>query len=288
MLIELEKVLLDELPDLVMVYGDTNTTLAGALAAAKLHIPVAHVEAGLRSFNRQMPEEINRILTDHVSDFLFAPTRTAVRNLQHEGIEQGVYHMGDVMFDIALKVEKIVDQDEVLEKYGLNGDYILVTVHRAENTDHPDRLGAIIQALNELSGSCTVFFPIHPRTEKMAEKFGFEFSKNVKVHPPVSYKEMIVLEKNARLIITDSGGVQREAYFFKVPCIIPRNETEWVELVDSGWHRLAGADRQKIVSALIETLEAEDRPEWIAFLGEGDAAVRIANIFAGEGITASS
>ena len=278
MLIEIEKVLVSEKPDGVIVYGDTNTTLAGALAAAKLHIPVAHVEAGLRSFNKRMPEEINRVLTDHISDFLFAPTKTAVENLHNEGIEVGVYWVGDVMFDIALRVVETVDDGVVLEKFGLTPrDYILVTIHRAENTDELENLSGIVDALNEISNDHTVFFPIHPRTKKAMERFGVAFSEKVKVVPPISYKEVLILEKNALVIITDSGGVQREAYFFKVPCVIPRNETEWVELVDSGWHRLSGQESERIVSDLKAVLNS-DGLKWDNFFGDGDASVKIAKI----------
>jgi len=279
MLMEIEKVLMRELPDLVIVYGDTNTTLAGALASVKLHIQLAHVEAGLRSFNKRMPEEINRVLTDHISDYLFAPTATAVENLKREGIKNGVYWVGDVMFDLATQVARIVDEKSVLEKFRvIPKQYILVTIHRAENTDDARNLSEIVEALNELSEIYSVIFPIHPRTLKMVNKFNLSFSKHVKVIEPVSYKEMIALEKNARLIITDSGGVQREAYFFKVPCVIPRNETEWVELVDSGWHKLVGPDKSKIVSAVLDVLKRESQLEWINFFGEGDAAIKIAKI----------
>ena len=281
MLIEIEKVLLKENPDLVIVYGDTNSTLAGALAAAKLHIPVAHVEAGLRSFNREMPEEINRVLTDHVSSLLFAPTETAVKNLEKEGIKDGVYLVGDVMFDLALKVSEIVDDEKVLSKYGLKAkDYLLVTVHRAENTDKKENLWEIAKALNLLaSQGVNVFFPIHPRTKNALNLHRIELEAEVKVVPAVSYMEMIALEKNARVILTDSGGVQKEGYFFRVPCVIPRNETEWVELVDAEWNVLAGHDAEKIANLVTNLWENEfSGKEWHPFYGYGNSAALINEI----------
>ncbi len=278
MLIEIEKVLLKENPKMVIVYGDTNTTLAGALAAAKLHIPIAHVEAGLRSFNRRMPEEINRVLTDHISDLLFAPTETAVQNLKNEGIKNGVYLVGDVMFDLALHVAKIVDETSVLQKYSLKEKkYILTTIHRAENTDDPVKLGSIISSLNELSGNgVEVIFPAHPRTQKAISRFKINVSDRVKLIPAVSYKDMIALLKNAAVVITDSGGVQKESYFFKVPCVIPRNETEWVELVNSGWHVLTGQNTRQIFETTLELLNGSRKElEWFPFYGNGNASEKI-------------
>jgi len=219
MLMEVEKVLFKEKPDIVLVYGDTNTTLAGALAAAKFHIPVAHIEAGLRSYNKRMPEEVNRVLTDHCSDILFAPTDTAIENLKKEGIVKGVYKVGDVMFDIALEVKNRIDEEKILTKYGLKPkDFILVTIHRAENTDIKENLENIWKALKDITNSgIKVFFPVHPRTKKALENYGLvseEIPKNLTITQPISYFEMITLESNAKVIITDSGGVQKEGYFF--------------------------------------------------------------------------
>jgi len=234
----IERVLLEERPDWVLVYGDTDSTLAGAIAAVKLHIPVAHVEAGLRSFNRRMPEEINRVLTDHASDLLFAPSETAVRNLLREGIDEDrIKLVGDVMYDAALYyVAKAERESRILDRLGLKPkEYLLATVHRAENTDDPERLGAILEALVRLHKEIPVVFPVHPRTQKRARAFGLEkYLKQVLAVEPVGFLDMIMLEKYARLILTDSGGVQKEAYFYRVPCVIVREETEWIELVEIG------------------------------------------------------
>jgi UDP-GlcNAc3NAcA epimerase len=282
MLIEIEKVMLRENPELVIVYGDTNSTLAGALAAAKLHIPVAHVEAGLRSFNKQMPEEINRVLTDHISDFLFAPTDAAVENLKNEGIIKGVHKVGDVMFDLALKVSNIVDDKEILNKFDIKSkEYALVTIHRAENTDIEENLRNIVDALNSLASTgIKIIFPIHPRTQKAVENYKIEFNNRIKVIPAVSYKEMIALEKNARVIITDSGGVQKEGYFFKVPCVIPRNETEWVELIDSGWNILSGHEPDNIVNSVLKNWDGyiNMNRKWIPCYGDGNSSSKIVDV----------
>jgi len=243
MLEKIEGVLIKENPDVVLVYGDTNSTLAGALAASKLQIPVAHVEAGLRSFNKKMPEEINRIVADHVSDLLFAPTEAAVDNLIREGIpRERIFNVGDVMFDAALYYgEKAEKESNILEKLGLKpGKYILSTIHRAYNTDIEERLRAIFEGLSRVSREITGVLPLHPRTKAALIREGlYEYvSKNVKVIEPVGYIDMIKLEKNSRLIVTDSGGVQKEAFFYKVPCVTLREETEWVELVELGWNHL--------------------------------------------------
>jgi len=281
MLQKIETVLLREKPDICIVYGDTNSTLAGALAAAKLYIPVAHVESGLRSFNRKMPEELNRIVTDHVSTFLFCPTDTAVKNLKKEGITQGVYQIGDVMYDCVLFYEKKAESIKVktLERFNIQSkSYYLTTIHRAENTDNGERLSQIIEALNEIAASnCPVLLPLHPRTVGYVKKGNLRFSDNVKVIPPVSYLEMITLENNARAILTDSGGVQKEAYCLGVPCVTLRDETEWVETVESGWNTLAGANRKNIVSSIHQTnqLQAES-PQLI--YGNGDAAEQIIKV----------
>jgi UDP-N-acetylglucosamine 2-epimerase len=253
MLIEIEKIILKENPDLVIVYGDTNSTLAGALAASKLHIKLAHVEAGLRSFNKRMPEEINRVLTDHVSDILFCPTQTAVENLKNEGITNGVYLVGDVMFDALLHFSKISDMKSViLERLNIKPkEYYLTTIHRAENTDNYERLKNILTAFSKMDE--IVVFPIHPRTRKMISYYGldgFLENDNVKVIDPVGYLDMLKLEKNAKAILTDSGGVQKEAFWLKVPCITLRDETEWIETVNLGWNRLVGSNVEKILEAV--------------------------------------
>jgi UDP-GlcNAc3NAcA epimerase len=285
MLSGIERVLLKEKPHLVLVYGDTNSTLAGALATVKLHIPVAHVEAGLRSFNRKMPEEINRVLTDHSSTILFAPTKTAVENLKHEGITKNVYNVGDVMFDIALKISRNINEKRILDKYNLTSKgYILTTIHRAANADVKKNLENIIEALKEISKNYKIFFPVHPRTKNAMKKFNLlnDIPENLILNEPVSYKEMIALEKNAKLVITDSGGVQKESYFFKVPCIIIREETEWVELVDAGWNKLTGMHKDKILEIVFEELRKKSLPKWEDFYGGGKASERIARILTNE------
>jgi UDP-GlcNAc3NAcA epimerase len=277
MLEHVEKILMKENPDLVLVYGDTNSTLAGALAAAKLNIPVAHVEAGLRSFNRQMPEETNRIITDHISDLLFAPTSTATENLHAEGIRNGIYHTGDVMYDAALLFSDLSEaKSRALERFGLEpGHYILATVHRVENTDNPDRLHSIFKALLTISADTRVVLPLHPRTAKKLELAGLQSpSPDLCLIPPLSFLDMIALEKSAKLIMTDSGGIQKEAYFHSVPCVTMRNETEWVETVRSGWNTLAGADCKKIINAAQSAKPGHLVEEY----GTGNAAFMIADI----------
>jgi UDP-N-acetylglucosamine 2-epimerase len=285
MISEIEKVLLQEKPNFVVVYGDTNSTLAGALAAAKLHIPVAHVEAGLRSYNKNMPEEINRVLTDHISEILFAPTDTAVNNLKNEGITKNVYKVGDVMFDIALQTKKIVDEEKIIKRYGLKKkNFILVTIHRAENTDNKENLRNIWLALKAVAKKgIKVFFTVHPRTKKALKKYGFfrdNFPKNLVLNEPVSYFEMVALESNAKVIVTDSGGVQKEGYFFKTPCVITRKETEWTELVDIEWNMLAGSSKDKIIT-LIQTYynKTSLKDKWVGFYGNGRASEKIAKMF---------
>lgn len=258
MLIEIEKAMMESKPDYVLVYGDTNSTLAGALAASKLHIPIAHVEAGLRSFNMKMPEEINRILTDQVSSILFCPTDTAVANLKKEGFisKTNVYvdNVGDVMEDAA---HLFSPMSRVPSSYkSESDDFILATLHRAENTDDPVRLSEIISALNDIHYSVSpVVVPLHPRTRQIIEKQGI--SVNFSVIDPVGYLEMIWLIKNSRCVITDSGGLQKEAYFFHKPCITMRDETEWTELVEAGVNFLTGADKIKITSLASEVLKSE-------------------------------
>jgi len=282
MLERIEKVILEEKPDRVLVYGDTNSTLAGTLAAAKLHIPVAHVEAGLRSFNRIMPEEINRVLTDHVADMLFCPTPTAVENLSREGITEGVYETGDVMYDCALFYRQKAQQieSEVIKRMGVQRNcFYLATIHRAENTDNPERLHNIFTGLAEISTpENPTVLPLHPRTKKYIENAVINPSENIKIISPVSYLEMVALESNAQLILTDSGGVQKEAYMFQTPCVTLREETEWIETVQAGWNRLVGADPAKIISAA-QSMVGNTPDDSTKFYGDGNAAEKICKIF---------
>lgn len=282
MLERVEQVLLDEKPDRVLVYGDTNSTLAGALAAAKLHIPVAHVEAGLRSFNRRMPEEINRILTDRISDLLFCPTETAIANLHAEGVWDGVHNVGDVMFDAALFYENMArERSNILVELGIGQqEFVLATVHRAENTDDPRRLTEILDGLALIAGETTVVLPLHPRTRKILEQHDLLRRLGaVKLLPPVSFLEMIQLEKSARAILTDSGGIQKEAFFYRTPCITLRDETEWVETIQSGWNRLVKADQREMMRAW-NSLEKSGRAADQQPYGDGSAAAKIIEIIA--------
>lgn len=279
MLTGIERVLLGERPDALLIYGDTNSTLAGALAAAKLGVPIAHVEAGLRSNNRSMPEEINRVVADSLSSILFCPTGVAAYNLDQEGIGKGVYIVGDVMYDAVLwAIEQQHDTSaSILARLGAtSGHYILATVHRASNTDDPRNLASIMSALGA-SGE-TVIFPVHPRTRKAMQDAGINPAPNVRAIEPVSYLEMLALEKNARRIVTDSGGVQKEAFWLGVPCITVRDETEWVETVESGWNTLAGTAPERILAAL-QLHRPEGAPP--QFYGDGHAARTIAEILHG-------
>ncbi len=277
MLEKIEAVLLKETPDLVIVYGDTNTTLAGALAASKMNIKIAHIEAGLRSWNRQMPEEINRILTDHLSYILFCPTFQAVENLKKEGIQKNVIHSGDVMFDAALLAADLADKhNSILKTTGLQPrEYFLATLHRAENTDNETRLRSILSALNKLSLQKPVVLPVHPRTIKKIKAFGLEsLTANLKMMAPVSFLEMVALEKSAAIILTDSGGVQKEAYFHGIPCITLRDETEWIETVETGWNTLAGCD----VNQILEASKKRSQGTPIHEYGTGTASRKIIKI----------
>ncbi|MDA9366597.1 UDP-N-acetylglucosamine 2-epimerase (non-hydrolyzing) [Pseudomonadales bacterium] len=252
MIEKIELVLLSEKPDWILVYGDTNSTLAGAIAASKLGIKIAHVEAGLRSFNMNMPEEVNRIITDRISTLLFCPTQAAINNLNAEGINKWdakVYLSGDVMRDGALFYKELA---EPLSNSIIDGEFALVTIHRAENTDSPARLGGIIDAINEISESMAVVLPLHPRTKAKLRALSLELSSAIKVIEPVGYLNMIWLIRNCNLVMTDSGGLQKEAFFFEKPCITLRDETEWVELVDNNFNVLVGADKQAITSAFKE------------------------------------
>lgn len=299
MLERIETVLQKEKPGAVLVYGDTNSTLAGALAAAKLNIQVAHVEAGLRSCNQAMPEEINRLITDHLSTFLFCPTAQAVQNLLKEGVRNRkgkiVKNVGDVMYDSIIYYSKIAQKKSTILK-DLNllpktanselpacppgsrtPNYYLATLHRAENTDDPKRLTSILKGLNELGKGAPVIFPLHPRTKKRMEAYDL-FEKNwpIQFIEPVSYFDMLILEKNAQVILTDSGGVQKEAYWFKVPCLTLREETEWRETINSGWNRLVGIDVKRMVAGVRPNKKR--RPPRENIFGDGKASQNIVDL----------
>lgn len=279
MLESIEGILLEEMPDWVLVYGDTNSTLAGALAAAKLHIPVAHVEAGLRSFNMRMPEEVNRILTDRISTLLFCPTTAAVTNLENEGLRAGLHNVGDVMFDAAIYYrDRAKSVSNALLEYGLNdGEFALATCHRAENTDDPVRLSNIVSALEKISKKLPIIFPLHPRTRNLLTTNNLmDRLGDVRVVDPLPFLDMIALEQAAKVIITDSGGVQKEACFYGVPCITLRDETEWVETVEGGWNCLVGAESEKILAAY-EDLTLPCSGISTAY-GDGKAAEKMLNI----------
>ncbi len=278
---KIEEILLKEKPALVVVYGDTNSTLAGALVAAKLNIPVAHIEAGMRSYNRQMPEEINRIITDHISSLLFCPTLESVKNLKKEGINKNVYWTGDLTADIIKKFKPKSEDSaklKIIKKYGLKSkSYLLATVHRVENTDRRENLENILKAFNEIGRP--MVFPVHPRTKKFLLQYRLDkiISKNPKIRltEPLGFFEMIALEANASLILTDSGGVQKEAYLLRIPCVTLRDETEWTEAVKSGWNKLAGADPKKIVALAKNFPKPKKHPN---FLGDGRGYRSIAKI----------
>jgi len=277
MLERIENEILERKPDALLVYGDTNSTLAGALAASKLHVPVAHVEAGLRSFMMAMPEEQNRRLTDHLSTWLFCPTKTAADNLKQEGVidtkftgkpdadKKRVAITGDIMYEASLYYRK-KNNTQIDGK-----DFILLTIHRAENTDNPNRLSSIVKAINNLTGYKFIF-PVHPRTRKILEQRNLVFASHVKMIEPIGYLEMIAYEADCSAVLTDSGGVQKEAFFFKKPCITMRDSTEWVELVNSGWNTLTGADTNKIISA-VKNLNTPN--EYPSLYGDGNCAKKI-------------
>lgn len=293
MLEGIENALLAEKPDFVVVYGDTNSTLAGALAGVKLHIPVVHIEAGLRSFNKIMPEEINRIVCDHSSTLLFVPSKTGIKNLEREGFaignqlpfsvdNPGIFHCGDIMFDNLMHFEKLADrQSHILDSLGLKASqFILCTIHRDSNTDSPENLQQIISGLCKVSDNfgLEIVFPLHPRTLKMLENQispdlykRIISNKHIHLLPPVSYLEMLLLEKNSRLIITDSGGVQKEAYFFKKPLIVARPETEWVEIIENGAGLIADADENRIYEAAKHFLK-NDNLVFHPVFGDGQAS----------------
>jgi UDP-N-acetylglucosamine 2-epimerase len=320
MLERIESVLEREKPEVVLVYGDTNSTLSGALAAAKLNIPVAHVEAGLRSYNRTMPEEINRLLTDHLSTFLFCPTHQAVQNLLKEGIKDGktkvVKKVGDVMYDSILYYSDLAEKKStILQDLGLVGhgsfvqhptlrhaprrvhgspephmvqgavripNYYLATLHRAENTDTPKRLKSILKALNEIGKDVPILLPLHPRTKKIMKAYHlFPETQRITLIDPVSYLDMLKLEKNAKAILTDSGGVQKEAYWFGVPCFTLRDETEWVETIHSGWNILVGTGKKKIVEEVRQGEGRKRPPKKRGIFGDGKASEKIVRMIAG-------
>jgi UDP-GlcNAc3NAcA epimerase len=300
MLERIEMVLEKEKPEMVIVYGDTNSTLAGALAAAKLNIPVSHVEAGLRSYNQAMPEEINRLVTDHLSTFLFCPTDQAVRNLSKEGIKNGgrriVKNVGDVMYDSILYYSKIAEnKSSILKDLGLfaptsyterfqtvpyqTPDYYLATLHRAENTDDPKRLKSILKALNEIGKNIPIVLPLHPRTKKMMKNYHFLHKfRNIRFIEPVSYLDMLKLEKKAKAILTDSGGVQKEAYWLKVPCLTLREETEWVETISSGWNVLIGTEVKRILKEVGRLEKRRRHLKGQGIFGDGRASQKIIQI----------
>lgn len=250
MMQKIEKELIAINPDLVIVYGDTNSTLAGALVASKMRIPVAHIEAGLRSYNRHMPEELNRIITDHISFFLFCPSKNAVENLRKENITRGIFNCGDVMLDSVVYCKSKISKN-VLKKYHLlEGRYCLATIHRAENTDNLRKLNVILEAFND-SGE-KIVFPAHPKTKKLLDKNALSLQKNVNLIDPVGYLEMLSLEKFAKKIITDSGGIQKEAYYLNVPCLTLREETEWIETVNCEANKLLPINKKIISRAITE------------------------------------
>lgn len=279
MLEAIEIVLLQERPDWLLIYGDTNSTLAGALAAAKLHIPVAHVEAGLRSFNMRMPEEVNRIVSDRISTLLLCPTETSIHNLKSEGITQGVHNVGDVMYDVALHYrDRARQQSKALVSLGLEGkSFVLATCHRAENTDDPRRLQNILEALVAIAQKLPVILPLHPRTRKLVEQNGLShYLTALKITDPLPFLDMVALEQAAKVILTDSGGVQKEAFFYGVPCITMRDETEWVETVHLGMNRLVGASKVDIQNAAFVAIESDVALVSAFPYGDGLAAKKIA------------
>jgi UDP-GlcNAc3NAcA epimerase len=278
MLIAIEQVLLKEKPDIIIVFGDTNTTLAGALAGAKMHIPVIHVEAGLRSFNRHMPEEINRILTDHTSDYLFAPTQTARRNLGDENLASKAYLTGDIMVDALKSALNDIQNSTILEEHKLkNENYYLLTLHRPYNVDDPQRLSKILKGLNQLSKQ--VIFPVHPRTRKIIDNNSINQPTNhsIKLIEPLSYVDIIQLQMNASAIITDSGGMQKEAYILRKPCITLRPETEWVETVEAGWNLLIDPGTEDDSARHIEDFKPQERYENIFGENVSETMAKIIN-----------
>jgi len=281
MLKSLEELYMKEKPDAVLVYGDTNSTLAGALSAAKLHIPVAHVEAGLRSFNREMPEEINRLLTDHISRWLFTPSESSNKNLRLEGITDNVHIVGDIMLDSILKYsEKANKSSSILVDLDIkNNEFYLATVHRAENTDDKYQLQSLFQVFSELDKK--IILPLHPRTKNRMEEYSLKVSENVKVTEPVGYLDMLHLMQSSKSVLTDSGGIQKEAYYLRVPCVTLRKETEWTETVEAGWNTVANSDKEIILSVTERSDEIRLLPHPNLY-GSGNTAAEIVSILSSE------
>lgn len=289
MLIAIEAELLRRKPDFLLLYGDTNSTLAGALAASKIPLPILHVEAGLRSYQRWIPEEVNRLVTDHLSSVLFCPTLRSVKNLELEHITEGVHHVGDVMYDAALIFAEIAGRTRGVERFGLEPkNYYLATVHRPHHTDVPERMLAILEGLRGVAtAGCPVAFPVHPRTQAKLREMGIlngpitavtgvqnDRYPNVRFMPPAGFLDMVCLERSAKAIITDSGGVQKEAYFHRVPCITLRKQTEWQETADAGWNQLAGDETHEIIEAVAKAAPGKEITEY----GAGHAAEEIVKI----------
>ena len=283
MLEKIENILEEIQPNVVLIYGDTNSTLAGALAASKLHIPIAHIEAGLRSFNMSMPEEINRILSDRISTLLFCPTEEAVKNLRTESLAKGVYNVGDVMYDAVKYYGDRAITNISLNKWNLkNKEYALCTIHRAENTNDSLRLASILDALHEINKDCKVIFPLHPRTRQLISSYGMDTKLiGMNIIEPVSYLEMLRLEHSALAILTDSGGIQKEAFFNQIPCITLRDETEWIETVQLGWNQVVGIDKDKILDSFYGISDRHTQAGTNPY-GDGTAAEQILNIMRNE------
>lgn len=279
MILRLGKVLLGEQPDLVLVYGDTNSTLAGALAAKKCNISVGHIESGLRSFDKRMPEETNRIITDHISDYLFAPTQTAIKNLKNENVQGKVFDTGDISVEIVNHAIKIKSRI-LLDLNIRSASYLLFTIHRAENTDEPDVLRSLVKVIGTLDPNIRIVFPIHPRTKKILAEIGLydilEKSRNLELISPVGYTDFIELLKNASRVVTDSGGIQKEAYLLNTPCITLRSNTEWIETVDQGWNILSGTDSKTVVKIINSWKPRGNRPNSV--FGHGNTAEQIVDI----------
>lgn len=290
----IEKVLIEEQPDALVIYGDTNSTLAGTVAASKIHVPIVHIESGLRSYKKQMPEEINRILTDHASTLLFTPTKAGLTNLEKEGFRvseppyhidnPGVFHCGDIMYDNSLHYASVSDErSNILNELELSpGNFVLGTIHRPSNTDDPENLASIFMALGRISLEKQVILPLHPRTTNKIKGEGYEAVRkvldeypNIRIVPPASFLDIIALEKHCYLTLTDSGGVQKESFFFQRPCIILRDETEWIELVEQGAALLAGSSEERILSAWEHFNDKGGIPETSQIFGDGKAAIFI-------------
>jgi UDP-GlcNAc3NAcA epimerase len=275
-MLELNQVIQDVAPDALLVYGDTNSTLAGAIAACKTGVKLIHIEAGLRSFNRSMPEEHNRVLTDHCADLLFCPSQSSVDQLKREGITNGVHLVGDPMYDAVITFSSLAEKrSTILSDLSLgHKSFLLATVHRAYNTDQPENLEKILRAFSCLDE--VVIFPVHPRTRKILDAMKMTIGENVHLIPPVGYLDMLILEQNARMILTDSGGVQKEALFFGVPCVTLRSETEWIETVQAGWNEITGTEPERIIWAVQQKQWPAGRPPHL--FGDGHASERIAEL----------